>query len=315
MDSSLRPKSRRQQSRVWKKIANARYLYFMLLLPVAYVILFNYIPIGGVVMAFQRYSPMDCILGSEWVGLYNFMRFFNTPSFWNILRNTLSISLYSLFVGFPFPIILAVMINHCLLPRFKKTVQTITFAPYFLSAVLLVGLLMQVLSLRSGIVNILLENLGFARMDFMGNPKLFNDIYVWTGIWQQTGYSAIIYISALAGVDTSYHEAARIDGATMWQRIWHIDLATIRPTVVIMIILSMGSILNVEFERAFLMQNPINLSASEIISTYVYKVSVATSRPDYSFGTAIGLFQNVISIILTLIVNKIVDKVTGEGMF
>lgn len=191
----------------------------------------------------------------------------------------------------------------------------ITFAPYFLSAVLLVGLLNQVLSVRSGIFNVALEAMGLERIDFMGVPSWFNDIYVWTGIWQTTGYSAIIYISALAGVDPSYHEAARMDGASMWQRVWHIDLATIRPTVVIMLILSMGAILNIDFERAFLMQNSLNLSHSEILSTYVYKVSVKTSRPDYSFGTAIGLFQNLIGVILTLIVNKIADWVTGEGMF
>ena len=300
---------------VLKKILNAKYLYLMLIIPVAYVLLFNYAPIGGIVMAFQRFSPRDGIFGSEWVGLYNFQRFFESPSFGNIIGNTLSISLYSLIASFPFPILLAIMVNHCLLSHFKKAVQTITFAPYFLSTVLLVGLVTQVLSLRSGILNLILEQFGFERIDFMGVPSLFNDIYVWTGIWQTTGYSAIIYISALAGVDPTYHESARIDGANVWQRIWHIDLATIRPTTVIMLILSMGSIINVDFERAFLMQNPINLSASEIISTYVYKVSVATSRPDYSFGTAIGLFQNVITVILTLLVNKIVDKLTGEGMF
>lgn len=300
---------------VWTRVKKAKFLYLMLIIPLVYVFIFNYIPISGIVMAFQQYSPRDGIFASEWVGAYNFMRFFNSPVFWNVLGNTLSISLYSLIASFPFPIILAVLVNHCLLPRFKKGVQTITFAPYFISAVLLVGLLSQLLSIRSGIVNAVLERLGQPRVDFMGNPGLFSHIYVWTGIWQQTGYSAIIYISALAGVDPTYHEAARIDGANMWRRVWHIDLATIRPTVVIMLVLSVGSIVNVDFERAFLMQNPINLSASEIISTYVYKVSVATQRPDYSFGTAIGLFQNVISVTLTLLVNKIVDKLTGDGMF
>lgn len=298
-----------------RKIANAKYLYLMLLIPVVYVIIFNYVPIGGIAMAFQRYTPRNGVFGSEWVGFYNFTRFFESPVFWDVIRNTLSVSLYSLIASFPFPILLAVMVNHCLLPRYKKTVQVVTFAPYFLSAVLLVGLLNQVLSLKSGIINTALESMGFGRIDFMGVPTWFNDIFVWTGIWQTTGYSAIIYISALAGVDPSYHEAATIDGASLWQRVWHIDLATIRPTIVIMLILSMGAILNVDFERAFLMQNPLNLSHSEILSTYVYKVSVKTARPDYSFGTAIGLFQNLIGVTLTLIVNKIADRMTGEGMF
>ena len=200
---------------VFKKIANAKYLYLMLIVPVVYVIIFNYLPIGGIAMAFQRYTPRNGMFGSEWVGLYNFTRFFESPVFWDVIRNTLSVSLYALIAGFPFPILLAVMVNHCMLPRFKKGVQTITFAPYFLSAVLLVGLVTQLLSLKSGIVNSGLEQLGFERIDFMGVSKWFNDIFVWTGIWQTTGYSAIIYISALAGVDPSYHEAAKIDGANL----------------------------------------------------------------------------------------------------
>lgn len=300
---------------VLRQITKAKYLYLMLVIPVVYVVIFNYLPIGGIVMAFQRYSPRGGIFGSEWVGFYNFLRFFKSPVFFKVIRNTLSISLYALIVGFPFPVLLAIMVNHCPLPRFKKAVQTITFLPYFLSAVLLVGLLTQVLSLRSGIFNLIFEWIGFKRIDFLGVPSWFNDIFVWTGIWQTTGYSAIVYISALAGVDPTYHDAAKIDGANLWQRIWHIDLTTIRPTIVIMLILSVGSILSIDFERAYLMQNPLNLSNSEIISTYVYKVSVGTARPDYSFGTAIGLFQNVIGATLTLIVNKIADRLTGEGMF
>jgi multiple sugar transport system permease protein/putative aldouronate transport system permease protein len=269
----------------------------------------------GVIMAFKRFAPRQGVWGSPWVGLYNFQRFFNSPNFVNILRNTLTLSIYGLIAGFPFPIILAIFVNHCILKRFKKAVQTITFAPYFLSAVLLVGLISQVLAMRTGGVNIVLSALGFDEINFMASTASFPHVYVWSGIWQGAGYSAVIYIASLASVDPTYHEAAIIDGASLWQRVWHIDLPTIRPIIVIMLILSMGGILGSNFEKIWLMQNSLNVNASEVISTYVYKVGLQSARPDYSFGTAIGLFQNVVGIILTLTMNKIVNVLTGEGMF
>jgi multiple sugar transport system permease protein/putative aldouronate transport system permease protein len=211
---------------------------------------------------------------------------------------------------------MALCVNHCILRRFKKGVQTITFAPYFLSAVIMVGLITQVLALDSGGFNVFLKTLGFSQINFMGVSGLFPHIYVWSGIWQGTGYSAIIYISALAAVDPTLHEAALIDGASLWQRSWHIDLATIRPIVVIMLILSMGHMLSMGFEKIYLLQNPLNITASEVITTYVYKVGLGVgSRADYSFGTAIGLFQNMVGLILTLIVNRVSNILTGEGMF
>jgi ABC-type polysaccharide transport system permease subunit len=231
------------------------------------------------------------------------------------MRNTLGLSLYGLTAGFPFPIILALFINHSRLVTMKKTVQSITFAPYFISSVILVGLIVQILGMRTGGVNVLLSKLGFNEINFMGSVSAFPHIYVWSGIWQGTGYSAIIYISTLAAVDPNLHEAALIDGATLWQRVWHIDLSTIRPIIVIMLILSMGSILGSNFEKIYLMQVPQNISASEVIATYVYKVGLVSTRPDFSFGTAIGLFQNVVGIALTLFVNKIARTLTGESMF
>jgi ABC-type polysaccharide transport system permease subunit len=268
-------------------------------------------------MAFQRFQPRLGVLGSPWVGFQNFMRLFSTPNFYDILRNTLVLSIYGLLAGFPFPLILAICVNHCLLKRFKKAVQSITFAPYFLSSVILVGLIIQLLGMRTGGVNIILTTLGFQPINFMGNKDFFAHIYIWSGIWQGTGFSSIIYISALAAVDPNLHEAAVIDGASLWQRVWHIDLVTIRPMIVIMLILSMGGILGGNFEKIYLMQNPLNTSNSEIINTYVYKVGlgVGSNRPDYSFGTAVGLFQNVVGIVLTLTVNKIANILSGEGMF
>jgi multiple sugar transport system permease protein/putative aldouronate transport system permease protein len=299
----------------WRRRWNVRGLYLLAAIPIAYVIIFNYIPMYGVLMAFKRFQPRLGVWGSPWVGIYNFQRLFDSPNFFGILRNTLVLSFYGLVAGFPFPILMAICINHFMLKRFTKSVQTITFAPHFLSAVILVGFIGQILSLRSGAVNLLLNALGFGQINFMGIAKLFPHIYVWSGIWQNTGYSAIIYISALVAVDPSLHEAAVIDGATLWQRVWYIDLATIRPIITIMLILSMGGILATNFEKAYLLQNPLNTETSEVISTYVYKVGLASTRPDYSFGTAIGLFQNVVGVILTFTVNKIANVLTGEGMF
>jgi multiple sugar transport system permease protein/putative aldouronate transport system permease protein len=266
-------------------------------------------------MAFKNFSPRLGIWASEWAGLYNFERFINAPNFVNLLRNTLIINIYGLVAGFPFPLIMAIAVNHFVLRRFKKAIQTITFAPYFLSAVVMVGLIVQILAMNTGAINLLLSRLGLKQINFMSIAWLFPHVYVWSGIWQGTGYSAIIYISALAAVDPTMHEAAIIDGASLWRRVWHIDLATIRPIIVIMLILSMGHILSTGFEKIYLMQNPLNINTAEVITTYVYKVGIGSGRADYSFGTAIGLFQNLVGLILTLIVNSIANIISGEGMF
>jgi multiple sugar transport system permease protein/putative aldouronate transport system permease protein len=306
----------RQKSLNFRKLHwNYRDLYMLLLVPVVYVIIFHYIPMYGVIMAFKNYQPMKGVWGSPWVGFYHFQRFFTSPNFVNIMRNTLVLSVYGLVAGFPFPIILAVFVNHSRLFAVKKVVQSVTFAPYFISMVILVGLVVQILGMRTGGVNVFLLKLGFDEVNFMGSVKAFPHIYVWSGVWQATGYSAIIYISTLAAVDPNLHEAALIDGATLWQRVWHIDLTTIRPIIVIMLILSMGSILGGNFEKIYLMQTPQNISVSEVIATYVYKVGLIASRPDFSFGTAIGLFQNLVGIILTLTVNRITKTLTGDSMF
>jgi multiple sugar transport system permease protein/putative aldouronate transport system permease protein len=269
----------------------------------------------GILMAFKRFQIRLGILGSPWAGFYYFQRFFASPNFWNILKNTVILSFYGIIAGFPFPLILAICVNHSMHRRYKKFTQSITFAPFFFSSVIIVTIITQVLGLRSGGINVILTYLGREEINFMAQPSYFPHIYVWSGIWQGTGYSAIIYISSLAAVDPTLHEAAIIDGATLSQRVWHIDLPTIRPIIVIMLILSVGGILGGNIEKILLMQNPLNINASEIINTYVYKVGVQNARPDYSFGTAIGLFQNIVGIILTLAVNKIANMLTGEGMF
>jgi ABC-type polysaccharide transport system permease subunit len=207
-------------------------------------------------------------------------------------------------------------VNHSRFTALKKTTQSITFAPYFISSVILVGLIIQILGMRTGGINILLSALGQKEINFMGSPAAFPHIYIWSGIWQGTGYGAIIYISALSAVDPNLHEAALIDGANLWQRIWHIDLPTIRPIVIIMLILSMGGMLGSNFEKIYLLQVPQNISVSEVIATYVYKIGLGSGgRPDFPFGTAIGLFQNAVGVILTFTVNRIAWILTGESMF
>ena len=290
-----RPK-RPSSNKLLSQILKAKYLYLLLLIPVIYVFIFNYVPMYGVIMAFKKFTPSQGVLGSDWVGLYNFQRFFSSPQCLSIL-------------------ILAVALNYCKVTPLKKTVQSLTFMPYFLSAVLMVGLMTQVLSVRGGIVNYFVGLLGFEPIDFMGNAALFDHVYVWSGIWQGTGYSAIIYISALSSVDPTYHEAAMIDGANIWKRIWHIDLTAIRSTIIILLILNVGSIMNIGFEKIYLMQNPLNMSVSSVISTYVYNISLKAAQPDYSFGTAVGLFQNGVAVILTVAVNWIANKISGEGLF
>jgi ABC-type polysaccharide transport system permease subunit len=298
-----------------RRILNARGLYFLVALPFIYVTIFNYVPMYGILMAFQRFQSRLGVWGSPWVGFYQFQRLFASPSFYKILRNTLTLNIYGLIVGFPFPIIFAVFINHFLLRRFTKTIQTISFAPHFLSTVIIVGLIGQIFSYRIGIINFFLKSLGFESINFLSSSALFPHLYVWSGVWQATGFSAVLYIATLAGVDPTLHEAGTIDGANLWQRVWHIDLPAIRPIIVISLILSMGGILGSGFEKAYLLQNNLNLDVSEVIATYTYKVGINSDRPDYTFGTAIGLFQNVIGVLMTLIVNKIADKLTGEGFF
>lgn len=280
-------------------------LYILLLPALAGLLLFSYGPMYGVLLAFKEYNPLSGIIGSPWVGMRHFNRFFRSPFFNQIIRNTLYLSLYGLFVGFPLPVLLALGLNQVRSIRFKKTVQTVTYAPYFISTVVLVGII-NIVFAETGFINQCIKLMGKDSVLFMGAAKYWRHIYVWSGIWQGMGWSAIIYIAALSGVDPVLYEAAIIDGATKLQRIIAIDLPSIAPTIVITFILSAGSIMSIGFEKAFLMQNPLNTSVSEIIPTYVYKVGLLSS--EYGFSTAVGLFNSVINCVLLLTVNKISRK-------
>ena len=272
---------------------------------------------GGLLMAFEKYAPRKGIFGSPWVGLDQFKKFFASYQCKRVILNTLVLSAYSLVAGFPLPIIFALMINSLRGERFKKVSQTIVNLPHFISVTVMVGLLFQLFNSRTGLYGIIGEALtGSYPANILSSPGAFRHLYVWSGIWQEFGWGSIIYVAALSSVDPSFHEAAQIDGATRFQRVIHIDLPTILPTVVIMLILRMGSIMSIGFEKVYLMQNGLNLSASQIISTYTYEIGLAASgNSDFSYATAIGFFNSVINLILISSVNAISRKLSDTSLW
>ena len=275
--------------------------------------IFKYWPIYGSQIAFREYSPFLGIVNSPWVGLENFRRFFESPDFWLILKNTLWLNVVNLVLGFPFPILLALLLNQVKNKKFKKTVQTVTYAPYFISTVVLVGMLYTMLSPFSGVVNAVIKALGFEAIHFMGEPGMYVFIYVISGIWQTCGWSAIVYIAALASISPDLHESAIVDGATRLQRILYIDIPGIMPTIVTMLILTSGQMLTVGFEKAYLMQNSMNLDVSEVISTYTYKRGLIDG--DFSYSTAVEMFQAAINFIILIAVNKISRRVSDTSLW
>jgi putative aldouronate transport system permease protein len=289
-------------------------LYAMLLLPVAYMLLFAYYPMSGIQIAFKEFKPRLGIWGSEWIGFKHFAKFMGSYQFWPVVRNTLTLSLYSILAMIPTPIILALSLNAVRGAKFKKTVQLLTYMPNFISVVVIVGILKQILHPRLGLYAALAGALGYQAVDAFGSGAIFPHLYVWSNVWQKTGWSSIIYIAALSAVDPEQHEAAIVDGASRFQRVRHIDFPVIIPTAIIMLILSMGQVMSIGFEKAYLMQTDLNLSASEILSTYVYKVGL-TGLPDYSYSTAVNLFNSVINIFLIVLMNGVSKKFSGSGLF
>lgn len=291
-------------------------LYLFLLVPLAVIVLFHYVPMSGIVLAFKKYNLRLGIWGSPWVGFKYFERFFSSYQFERVLTNTLSLSFYSLLASFPIPILFALMLNAIPYPRFRKLTQTVTYMPHFISTVVIVGLLMQIFNARMGVFGVTYRTLtGQQAPDLFGIPSAFSHLYVWSSVWQSTGWSSIIYFAALSSVDKQLHEAAEIDGATRFQRVWYIDLPCILPTASIMLIMAAGRVMSVGFEKVFLMQNSLNISASEVISTYVYKVGIVTGGGDFSFGTAVGLFNSVTNFILMMSVNFICKRLGGSSLW
>ena len=311
-------KSLRQRERRLRHINVRRrwQLFLFLLIPVIWVLIFNYAPMVGIQIAFRKYKIRDGIWGSRWVGLANFTKFFGSYQFQRVLVNTMRVSLYSLAAGFPLPIVLALCMNALTNQRYKKFIQTLTYIPHFISTVVMVGMLMQIFNSNTGLYGRLgWLFTGQRPEDILSQASVFPHMYVWSGVWQGMGWSSIIYMAALSSVDASLHEAAEIDGASRFQRCIYIDFPCILPTATILLIMNAGNIMSVGFEKVFLMQNSLNLSTSEVISTYVYKVSLTASGSDFSYGTAIGLFNSVINLMLLVIVNFISKRLTENSLW
>ena len=296
------------------KIKSANWQFWVIIaIPIIYAIIFAYIPLAGIVLAFQDFSIRKGIFGSEWVGLRYFKQFLTSTSSVLVIKNTLILGIYSFLASFPVPILLAIGINEMRAKRYKKAVQMVTYAPYFISIVVLVGMMMQMMDLRSGIINVFIQKLGFSPINFFGDPKIFRHLYVWSGVWQSAGYASIIYLAALSGVSKELQEAAIVDGANRVKRILHVDIPAILPTIIIMLIFNCASIVSIGLDKVFLMQNSLNASVSEVISTFVYKVGVVNSN--VGFSTAAGLFQSVVSFVLLVIVNRICKKITENSLW
>ncbi|WP_372630409.1 ABC transporter permease [Cohnella sp.] len=297
----------------YKRIRRHWQLYAVIALPILYLITFKYVPMAGILIAFKDYNVVQGIWGSPWVGFKYFNQFFESPNFWLYINNTLGISLYGLAIGFPAPILLALALNEVGNGLFKKSVQLVTYAPYFISTVIMVSIIIMTLSPNVGIVSKFFQWMGVENTNFMGMPGLFKSIYVWSDVWQYTGYGAIIYIAALAGVNPELYESAKVDGASRIQKIINIDIPSLIPVSTILLILNLGNVMKLGFEKVYLMQNPLNLQTSEVISTYVYKVGLLSSS--FSFSTAIGFFNSVINLILLVSVNYLARRLSSNSLW
>lgn len=301
----------KREMSLWEKIKKQKVLLMMLIPGLLLTFIFRYIPMYGVLIAFKDYNPLRGILGSDWVGFKEFAKFLSAPNLWVLVGNTLKLSIFGLLWGFLPPIILAIMLNQLSSPRLKRQLQLVLYAPNFISVVVIVGMIFLFFSIE-GPVNRVLEFLGM-NANFMTNPDYFRTLYIGSGIWQGMGWASTLYTATLVNVSPSLIEAAKLDGANIFQRIWHIDLPTLKPVMVIQFILAAGNIMSVGFEKAYLMQTTLNLTASEIISTYVYKQGLVSGN--YSYSTAVGLINTIINVILLIIVNKTVQHLNdGEGL-
>ena len=306
-------KTEPRKKSAWTKIKKSKQLYLFILPAFLFFLIFAYGPMYGVMIAFKDYMPSMGVLGSPWVGFKHFKRFFNSYYFWDLIKNTLGISIYSLVVGFPLPIILALALNEAKDGFFKKFTQTVTYAPHFISVMVISGMLISFLSPSTGIINHFRAAMGMERISFLTDPKWFKTIYVLSGVWQGTGWGTVIYLAALSGVDPQLHEAAIVDGASRLQRVFYINIPTIVPTMVILLIMNFGSIMSVGHEKILLLQNPLNLESSNVIATFVYKQGLLDAQ--YSYAAAVGLFNSAINSGLLIVVNKLSRKVSEVSLW
>ena len=289
-------------------------LYAMLLIPLAIIIIFRVAPMWGIQIAFRDYRPARGISGSRFVGLKYFEKFLKSYQFGQVMRNTLLINLYTL-ATFPLSLVFALMLNYLGFRRFRKTVQMVSYAPHFISTVVLCSMVLEFTKTRGGMINSVLGLFGVEAANWMAKPEYFYSIYVWSGVWQELGYNSIIYISALAGISPELHEAATVDGASLLKRIWHVDIPGVLPTFCIMLILSCGKLMTVGYEKILLLQNNVNIEVSEVISTYAYTIGLATKTPQYSYSAAISLFTSIINMIMLFTVNRLSNKLSNNSLW
>lgn len=297
---------------ILKDIKVNKYVYLMAIPMIIYFILFSYIPMYGVIIAFKDFSPRLGILGSKWVGLKHFKSFFQSIYFIRTFKNTALLSLYSLLWGFPIPIILALLINEVRIRWFKKTVQTFTYLPHFISLVVICGLVIDFTS-TEGLINYILSHFGVTPTNWLARPEWFRTIYIASGIWQSMGWDSIIYLAALTNIDPGLYEAATIDGAGRWKQLIHITLPSIAPTIVIMLILNIGGLMSVGYEKIILLYSPLTWETSDVISSYVYRKGLLGA--DYSFSTAVGLLESIIGFVLLIIANKLSKKISEISLW
>ena len=314
MDAKTVPESKRlsRKSR-WKLFKNDIGLYVMLAFPLLIALVFRYIPIGALIISFKNYNFVQGVFGSPWVGLKWFEKFLTSAKFGQIFWNTLKISLYSLIFSFPCPIILALSLNELRSEKFKRVVQTASYLPYFVSTVIVIGMMNQLLSPTTGIINMIITALGGEAVNFITEPRWFVSLYIISGIWSGVGYSSILYLSALTTISQELYEAAVVDGAGRWKKMWYITLPGILPTILILLLMNLGTLLNVGYEKAYLMQNDLNIKASEIIGTYVYKQGLI--QLNYSYSSAVGMFQSVLNLILVTLFNTISKKTADISLW
>ncbi len=301
-----------KKGNIWHRVYSDRALYLLLLPSFIIMFIFTYLPMYGVVIAFKDFTPAKGIMGSSWAGLKYFKQYFNSFQFWPTIKNTLLLSIYSIVVTFPLPIVLALICNQMRTGKFKKIFQVSTYLPHFISTVVMCGMIILFLSPSSGVIAKLLSLIGIQMPNVMGSAGAFPSVYVWTEVWQHLGWDSILYIAALAAIDPSLYEAATMDGASKWQKMLKIDIPLLMPTATVMFILRMGSVMNVGFEKVYLLQNNLNTASSEIISTYVYKMGLVSSQ--YSLSSAIGLFNNLINLVLLVTVNYISKKMSDTSL-
>jgi putative aldouronate transport system permease protein len=297
-------------AKVWNR---DKYLLLLIFPVLLYYLVFHYIPMYGIIIAFKKFQPMKGILGSAWVGFHYFQQFFNSVYFWRLLKNTVLLSVYSLVWGFPVPILFALLLNELKESVFKKLVQTISYLPHFISVVVIVGMVVNFTSIQGGIINQALGWFGVQPVNFLGESGWFRSIYVSSSIWQGFGWSSIIYLAAIAGIDPQLYEAAEMDGAGRLRKIWNITLPCLMPTIAILFILNVGNLMDVGFEKIILLYNPATYETADVISTFVYRQGI--QQANYSYSTAIGLFNNVINLILLIGVNRLTKKLSETSLW